>query len=297
MKVPEQFGIIRRTDARTATGRFGWVDKYHKIVIPFDYQELPDPISHFNPAKMEGKYGAIDAKGKVIIPFKYSSLSPYYPQRIVVCREGPEKVSVFDFEGRVILPEEKRYNIWLFNDSILAVQDFNKKEIKTYDLQGRPLKSWPYSHILQFPSGRILAYRDTPDGSWLCTTQGLLDPDGRVLIPLNYSSMEWEKGDWARVADTKPKPAACFRSVRRPCTPTHTTKCFRRIPSETSHFWEGASWEQARAGLMDAQFKVIFPPMYLDIRFSGSTRAFTPCTPDATTAATCAVWAIKKDKW
>ncbi|MBK7408971.1 MAG: WG repeat-containing protein [Saprospirales bacterium] len=75
-------------------GHYGWVDKYHKVLIPFEYQELPEPISAFNPAKKNGKYGAIDASGKVVIPFKYSSLSPYHQQRIVVCREGPESIGL-----------------------------------------------------------------------------------------------------------------------------------------------------------------------------------------------------------
>jgi hypothetical protein len=153
-------------------GRFGWVDKYHKIVIPFDYQELPDPISHFNPAKKEGKYGAIDAKGKVIIPFKYSSLSPYYPQRIVVCREGPEKVSVFDFEGRVILPEEKRYNIWLFNDSIAGRAGLQQKRSQNLRPPGQAsqiLALFPYLAVSFRTHPGVPGY---PDGSWLCYHAG-----------------------------------------------------------------------------------------------------------------------------
>lgn len=266
----EDFGAIWHYMPHRCKNRreyYGWVDKYHKVVIPFVYQELPEHLSGFNPAKKGGKYGAIDARGKVIIPFTYSSLSPYYEQRIVVCREGPEKVSAFDFEGRVILPEEKLYNIWLFNDSTLAVQDFNKKDVRTYDLQGRPVKTWPYSHILQFPSGRFLAYRDTLMGLGFVTTQGLLDPDGKVLIPLEYTSIEWEQGDWARVANHKTKTGGLFRISTQTLYPDKYYKVLPPDPLGNFTFWEGASWEQARAGLMDAQFKVIFPPAYRDIRF------------------------------
>jgi hypothetical protein len=247
--------------------RYGWVDKYHKVLIPFEYQEFPDYLSNFNPAKKGGKYGAIDARGKVIIPFKYSSLSPYYKQRIVVCREGPEKVSAFDFEGRVILPEEKLYNIWLLNDSTLAVQDFSRKDVRTYDLQGQPVKIWPYSHISQFPSGRFRAYRDTLIGLGFVSMQGVLDPDGKVLIPLEYTGIEWEQGDWARVANNKTKTGGLFRISTQTLYPDKYYKVFPPDPLGNFTFWEGASWDQARAGLMDAQFKVIFPPAYLDIRF------------------------------
>lgn len=248
-------------------GYYGWVDKYHKVVIPFEYQEFPEYLSGFNPAKKGGHYGAVDARGKVIIPFKYTSLDPYYPQRLVVCRDASFKISVFDFEGRVIIPEEKLYNIWLLNDSTLAVQDFNRKEVRTCDLQGKPVKTWPYSHISPFPSGRLRAYRDTLIGLGMVSTQGLLDPDGKVLIPLEYTSIEWEQGDWARVANYKTKTGGLFQISTQTLYPDKYYKVLPPDPLGNFTFWEGASWEQARAGLMDAQFKVIFPPAYRDIRF------------------------------
>lgn len=248
-------------------GRYGYVDKYHKVIIPFAYQELREPISAFNPAKKNGKHGAIDAGGKVLIPFKYSALSPYYQQRIVVCREGSEKGSAFDFEGRVIIPEGKYYNIWLFNDSTLAVQDFSRKNVRTYDLKGNALQTWPYSYLLPFPSGRFLAYRDTLMGFSMVSMQGLLDPDGKVLIPLEYTNIEWEKGDWARVANDKTKTGGLFRISTQTLYPDTFYKVMPPDPLGNFTFWEGASWEQVRAGLMDPQFRVIFPPTYKDIRF------------------------------
>jgi len=266
----EDFGAIwhyKPHRCQNRYGRYGWVDKYHKVVIPFDYQEFPEHLSAFNPAKKGGYHGAVDAMGKVIIPFKYSSLSPYYEQRIVVCREGPEKGSAFDFEGRVIIPEGKYYNIWLFNDSTLAVQDFSRKDVRAYDLQGKPVKTWPYSHILQFPSGRFLAYRDTLIGFDRVTLHGVLDPAGKVLIPLEYTGIEWEKDDWVRVANNKTKTGGLFQISTQTLFPDKYYKVLPPDPLGNFTFWEGGSWEQARAGLMDARFRVIFPPTYKDIRF------------------------------
>jgi hypothetical protein len=79
--------------------------------------------------------------------------------------------------------------------------------------------------------------------------------------------MEWEKGDWARVADNKTKTGGLFQISTQTLYPDTYYKVLPPDPLGNFTFWEGASWEQARAGLMDAQFKVIFPPMYLDIRF------------------------------
>lgn len=165
------------------------------------------------------------------------------------------------------MPEEKLYNIWLLNDSTLAVQDFNRKDVRTCDLQGKPVKTWPYSHISPFPSGRFRAYRDTLIGLGFVTTQGLLDPDGQVLVPLEYTGIEWEQGDWARVANNKTKTGGLFQISTQTLYPDKYYKVLPPDPLGNFTFWEGASWEQARAGLMDAQFKVIFPPAYLDIRF------------------------------
>ena len=266
----EDFGAILHYQphrCRNRYGRFGWVDKYHKGVIPFEYQEFPEHLSSFNPAKKGGNYGAVDAKGKVIVPFKYSSLSPYYKQRLVICRDRSYKVTVFDFEGRVVIPEEKLYNIWLFNDSTLAVQDFSKKDVRTYDLQGRHIKTWAYSHIYHFSSGRILASRDTLMGLGMATTQGIIDPGGKVLVPLEYTSIEWEKGDWARVANYKTKTGGLFQISTQTLHPDKYYKVLPPDPLGNFTFWDGASMGNTRVGLMDAQFKVIFPPTYLDIRF------------------------------
>lgn len=266
----EDFGAIwhyKPHRCQNRYGRYGWVDKYHKVTIPFDYQEFPEVLSDFNPAKKGGKFGAVDAKGKVILPFKYSSLSPYYEQRLVICRDASFKISVFDLEGHVIIPAEKLYNIWLFNDSTLAVQDFGKKDVKTYNLQGEHLKTWAYSHILPLPSGRFRAYRDTLVGFDRGTLHGILGPDGQVLVPLEYTGIEWEKGDWARVANHRSKTGGLFQISTQILYPDTYYKLLPSDPLGNFTFWEGASWEQARAGLMDAQFKVIFPPVYSDIRF------------------------------
>lgn len=88
-------------------GYYGWVGKYHQVVIPFEYQEFPEYLSGFNPAKKGGKYGAVNTRGKAVIPFKYTSLDPYYGQQLAVCRDASYKISVFDFEGRVILARRK----------------------------------------------------------------------------------------------------------------------------------------------------------------------------------------------
>jgi hypothetical protein len=266
----EDFGAIwhyKPHRCKNRYGRYGWVDKYHKVVIPFDYQEFPEHLSGFNPAKKGGGFGAVDAKGKVVIPFKYSSLSPYYEQRLVVCRDASYKITVFDFEGRVLIPEEKLYNIWLFNDSTLAVQDFSKKDVKIYNLQGKHIKTWPYSHILQFPSGRFRAYRDTLIGFDRVTLHGVLDPDGKVLVPLEYTGIEWEKGDWARVANYKTKTGGLFQISTQTLYPDQYRQVLPPDPLGNFTLWEVNSSGQARAGLMDAQFKVIFPPAYFDVRF------------------------------
>ena len=266
----EDFGAILHYQphrCQNRYGRFGWVDKYHKVVIPFEYQEFPEHLSSFNPAKKGGNYGAIDAQGKEIVPFKYSSLSPYYKQRLVICRDRSYKITVFDFEGRVLIPEEKLYNIWLFNDSTLAMQDFSKKDVRTYDLQGRHIKTWAYSHIYHFSSGRIRISRDTVMGLGMATTHGILDPNGKMLVPLEYTGIDWENGDWARVANYKTQTGGLFQISTQTLHPDKYYKVLPPDPLGNFTFWDGVSIENFRVGLMDAQFKVIYPPTYLDIRF------------------------------
>ncbi len=248
-------------------GKYGWVDKYHKVIIPFEYDLFPVQLSDFNLVRKGRKYGALDAKGRLILPFQYSGITPLFKQELVVCFNGPYKKSVLDFNGRIIIPEDTLRTLQLFNDSTLAIQDFKTNETRLYNLQGRQVKTWNYKYIYELPSGRFKVSKDTVIGINALTLSGLIDASGKELIPMHYTSIQWEQGDWARVLNYKTKTRGLYQISTRTL---HPDSCYSISPPDpfgNFTFWVGESSEYTKAGLMDADFNVIYPPAYRNIRF------------------------------
>jgi hypothetical protein len=54
--------------------KWGFIDRFGKEVIPFIYEAEGHFYSEFSPAKLNGKAGLINNKGKEIIPFKYDGV-------------------------------------------------------------------------------------------------------------------------------------------------------------------------------------------------------------------------------
>lgn len=248
-------------------GRYGWVDKYHKVIVPFEYEILRTPLTEFTYAKKSnGLYGALDARGREIIPFRHTGITPLFKQKLVVCTNGPYKQSLLDFQGRVIIPEDT-LNIYVFDDTSLVVRKPNAQETPVYNLRGEYLKTWPYKYIHRLPSGRYKVAKDTSIGWNSVSLSGLLDAGGKMILPMRYTEIAWEQGDWARVSNYKTKTRGLYRISVQTLHPDTFYHVGPPDPLGNFTFWVGASGEQARAGLMDARFKVIYLPVYRDIQY------------------------------
>lgn len=247
-------------------GRYGWVDKYHKVILPFEYEEFPENLTHINQAKKNGKYGAVNEKGKTIIPFKYSSFYHYKKQKLIICGTQDYNKTVFDEKGKIIIPAQKLHGIWFYSDTTLALQDFDKKDIKTYNLQGKFLKKWPYSFIRQLPEGRVLTSQISYHNLKIIETNGLVDTSGKVLLPCEYSRIIWVEGDWARVEVFQPKRTGLLKLSTLTLYPDHFYEMNPPDILGNFTFRDGISWEKSKIGLMDQEFKEIFPAIYQNIK-------------------------------
>jgi hypothetical protein len=247
--------------------RYGWVDKYHKVIVPFEYELLRAPLTEFTYAQKSNRlYGALDARGHEIIPFRYTGITPWFKQKLVTCTNGPYRQSLRDFQGRIIIPEDT-LNIYAFDDTSLVARKPNAQETPVYNLRGEYIKTWPYKYIYHLPSGRYKVAKDTSIGWNSVSLSGLLDADGAMIVPMQYTDITWEQGDWARVSNYKTKTRGLYRISTQTLHPDTYYHVGPPDPLGNFTFWIGESSERTRAGLMDAQFKVIFPPAYRDIRF------------------------------
>jgi len=62
-------------------GKFGYIDRNYKTVIPFEYEDVGDAVSSLNdvfPVKKEGKWGYVDKLNNVVVPFKFAFVTPIY---------------------------------------------------------------------------------------------------------------------------------------------------------------------------------------------------------------------------
>ena len=162
------FGNDRAPAGRNVDGgtKFGYVDKTGKVVVPLEYdtvQELADggngcfdggvsAVGKSTDSGSNGNWGCVDKTGKIIIPIEYDNCPHFYDDRAVAVRnagDGKFLYAVYDKTGRVIVPE------------------------------GR------YDWISDFSEGLAEVSKTGSDGS---KQYGYIDPSGKEVIPLEYSS-------------------------------------------------------------------------------------------------------------
>ncbi|WP_308575635.1 WG repeat-containing protein [uncultured Fusobacterium sp.] len=85
-------------------GKWGYIDRTRKEVIPFKYDEANDFSEGLAAIEKNGKYGYIDKTGKVIIPFKYDRANDFSEGLAAI--EKDRKWGYIDKIGKVIIPFE-----------------------------------------------------------------------------------------------------------------------------------------------------------------------------------------------
>lgn len=82
-------------------GRFGFIDKTGKTVIPFEYQ-FAYPFNQHNQALVlkNGKYGVIDKTGKIIVSLNYAN-AYQFGEGLIVLQDNDRKWQVVDGMGKI----------------------------------------------------------------------------------------------------------------------------------------------------------------------------------------------------
>lgn len=199
-----------------------------KELTPFKYINMSKFSSDRSVVYVDGKYGAIDLDGKEIISPIYEVMTSFYNDRAGAIRNG--KAGIIDIQGNVIvdfiydkLPYEhemKNGVIPMVKDGLHGVLDMYGKEIvpfiydncnveievldkyyisaekgeeKTlYDMKGNKLLSCKYKWV-KYKNGYVIASEDG-------CKYGVLDLQGRVLVPFEYSkffNLDKERGIFA----------------------------------------------------------------------------------------------------
>jgi hypothetical protein len=87
---------------KCANGKYGFVDRTGKEIIPCIYDEIGSFSEGLAPVNLNGKWGYIDRTGKVIIPYKYDEIGSFSEGHAPVNLNG--KWGYIDKTGKVVIP-------------------------------------------------------------------------------------------------------------------------------------------------------------------------------------------------
>ena len=86
--------------------KWGFIDKFGKVVIPFIYEDASDFDEGLASVRRDGKYGFIDKSGRTIIPFIYNNVKIGFHDGIAIVGDKNGKQGVIDKSGNVVVPFE-----------------------------------------------------------------------------------------------------------------------------------------------------------------------------------------------
>lgn len=220
VKIPLQYEYIGLTSA----GLSGYADKKYTL-----YSQNGEKLSdlsfdkyHYMGAKgmilsVNGKFGLMATDGRILAPFEYDDMTVPedhdLPFSIVVTNKNG-KLGAIDFNGKIwcepkydmILPESL-----LFSDSRSMTPVFNGytnlpnrfhfvqvgKFYGTVDNEFKTIIEPTYDYFLKSPDRAVMFAQK--NGKW-----GIIDPQGKVIIPLEYDyKPEYKDGNYLVSKDRK----------------------------------------------------------------------------------------------
>ena len=98
-----------RLYAVESKGRWGFVDKDNKTIVPFIYDDANAffssyPVMDYTEVKKDNKWGAVNKEGKITVPIIYDHLTCCRNNQYIAKRES--KTGVVSGENEIIVPLE-----------------------------------------------------------------------------------------------------------------------------------------------------------------------------------------------
>jgi len=163
----------------------GYINREGDQVISDKYSEVGVFYDGVATARDEnGKTGVIDSEGKTLIPFKYDEIYEYYDNGYAVALEQVSEENyryiAIDHTGNEILSSDHQIDMFwnLFGEYV------TDEYYILYDLKGSKLTDEKFSEVTAMFEGTGIFIYDM-DGK-----AGLLDGDGNILLPCQYSGID-----------------------------------------------------------------------------------------------------------
>lgn len=166
-------------------GKTGFLDTTGKEIIPLQYDDAEAFWKLYTLVKKNGKYGMLDTGGRVLYPVIYDSIGvePLSVGTILVFirTKETERFGISDSTGKVLIPAQ-----------YLTIRDFSRihpyaivtkrSGMGLVHLEGREILPATFTKVL-INRHQSLVY--VQQG----TKKGILDTNGRVLVPIQYDSI------------------------------------------------------------------------------------------------------------
>lgn len=167
-------------------GKFGYVDKEGKVIIPLKYDWADDFHDGYAQVKLKDKYGVIDKSDKKIIPIKYDDISDYSEGLFKVKLKN--KFGFIDTSNKIVVPV-KYDQASFFTNGMAYIKLGNKYGY--VDAQGNLAVPIIYDEAFTFSDGLGIVK--------LNGKYGFVDKSGKIVIPIVYDDAGTFKNGKAQV--------------------------------------------------------------------------------------------------
>ncbi len=205
--------------------KYGFIDRNHKIVIPFEYEDVGDAVYNNTndvfPVKKGGKWGYVTKLNHVIVPFKYAYVTPIYKGFGWIRDNNFNTIGLVDANAKILFDDSRYVDIEYAEEGKLICtikKTITGKYIKgyldsaTFQVLIEPqfetceyfskgcviVKKNGLSAIIDTSGSIVLPYKYEYISRWgnnyfatLKGKTGMIDKSGKIIVPLKYENCSY----------------------------------------------------------------------------------------------------------
>jgi hypothetical protein len=169
-----------------SNGKWGYIDKTGKTVIPFQYEDADCFSEGLAVVKQNGKYGYIDKTDKTVIPFQYEYADRFSEGLAIVKQNG--KRGYIDKTGKTVIPFQYE-SVDRFRDGFAVVSDQSVYKLGIINKAGTWIIQPQFTSIERpFRNGyaRVYNAKVSTSGYISHARYGMIDNKGNIIVPPKY---------------------------------------------------------------------------------------------------------------
>ena len=125
-KLQEELEQLQLHPYRDDSGKYGFIDKTGKVVIPCQWEDVDNFSEGLAYVKdYNGKWGFIDRTGKVVIPCQWKAAGSF-SEGLAIVKGDNGKYGFIDNTGKVVIPCQWKF-AGSFSEGLALVEDGNRK--------------------------------------------------------------------------------------------------------------------------------------------------------------------------